>query len=432
MFGRPRSGVRRSRRARSNQSNSTQRTYRRKPLFELLEDRRMLAVLTVNTNLDTSTPGDGLVTLREAIIAANNDTTTDLGQTGSGADTIQFTPNLSGATIQLGSTGELKITSVMTIDASSLPGGLTVKAFDNDATPNNGNGTRVFNIDDGNATAINVSLTGITLTGGDVAGPGGGILSRENLTITDSTITGNAATLGASAIFSGGGIAEYVGQLYLIAHDRFCKHGSRDGRRHPGLSNNERDHYQFHDIGQFDYYGHRFRRRWIGDFGQCANFRSAVRQSAGIRQQVLAAASISTRILPEPSPTAPLAATPQVQAAAASSSPLRPDKRRISCTPRLRGNTSDNDVSGSGSGGGLYLRALAAAGGTVTVKNTIIAGNTDFTNIASDIDNTSPANHPTLNQSFTLVGNNKGSGLAAGAAHRHSRRSDQSTSGTID
>src|ERR1043166_611366 len=48
------------------------------------------ATLRVNSLDDATTPGDGLVTLREAISAANNDTTTDLGDTGSGADTIDL------------------------------------------------------------------------------------------------------------------------------------------------------------------------------------------------------------------------------------------------------------------------------------------------------------------------------------------------------
>src|SRR5437016_2816493 len=109
MFGRNRSGARRSRRARSNRATSSQRIYRRKPLFELLEDRRMLTTLTVNSALDNVTPNDGFVTLREAIIAANTDTATDLGQTGSGTDHIKFAASLSGATIPLSNLGELKI-----------------------------------------------------------------------------------------------------------------------------------------------------------------------------------------------------------------------------------------------------------------------------------------------------------------------------------
>src|SRR5262245_35712603 len=61
-----------------------------RPLLEILEGRLAPAVLRVNSLLDNTISGNGLVTLREAIIAANNDTTTDLGETGSGADTIRL------------------------------------------------------------------------------------------------------------------------------------------------------------------------------------------------------------------------------------------------------------------------------------------------------------------------------------------------------
>src|SRR5215470_6107833 len=62
----------------------------RAAVSETLEHRVLLASLLVNSALDNATSGDGLVTLREAITAANSDTTTDLGQTGNGADTITF------------------------------------------------------------------------------------------------------------------------------------------------------------------------------------------------------------------------------------------------------------------------------------------------------------------------------------------------------
>ena len=81
------------------------------------------AVLTVNSALDNTTAGDGLVTLREAIIAANTDTTTDLGQTGAGHDEIRFAQSLNGATIQLSSIGELEITSAWTSKRAHFPAG---------------------------------------------------------------------------------------------------------------------------------------------------------------------------------------------------------------------------------------------------------------------------------------------------------------------
>ncbi len=49
----------------------------------------------MNSVGDDTTPGDGLVTLREAILAAENDTTTDLGQTGDEFDFIQIDPSLT-------------------------------------------------------------------------------------------------------------------------------------------------------------------------------------------------------------------------------------------------------------------------------------------------------------------------------------------------
>jgi hypothetical protein len=55
------------------------------------------ATLTVNSAADDTTSGNGLVTLREAVAAANADGSTDLGQTGSGADSIVFAPSLTGA-----------------------------------------------------------------------------------------------------------------------------------------------------------------------------------------------------------------------------------------------------------------------------------------------------------------------------------------------
>ena len=83
-------GRRKQRRRRSRQVSRTLQ-------FEPLEDRQLLAVLTVNSLLDNTPAGDGLVTLREAIAAANADAATDLGHTGSGADMIQFAAGLSGA-----------------------------------------------------------------------------------------------------------------------------------------------------------------------------------------------------------------------------------------------------------------------------------------------------------------------------------------------
>ena len=84
---------------------------------ELLEDRRVLATLMVNSAEDPGVGSDGLVTLREALAAANSDGTTDLMESASGADTIVFDPNVFALsrTIQLAS-GQLSINSDLSIN----------------------------------------------------------------------------------------------------------------------------------------------------------------------------------------------------------------------------------------------------------------------------------------------------------------------------
>ena len=116
--------------------------FRRRLRIEPLEDRRLLAAVTVNTILDTVDFNDGLTSLREAIFATN---------LVGGADTIEFDVALTragAATITL-TQGKLAITDSLTING---PGSnlLTIDASGNDPTPdvNNGDGSQVFNIDD--------------------------------------------------------------------------------------------------------------------------------------------------------------------------------------------------------------------------------------------------------------------------------------------
>ena len=163
--------------------------------FENLEDRRLLAVVTVDTNQDVVDFNDGVTSLREALFATN---------LVGGADEIQFDFGHDGPETIVLTLGELAISDDLTING---PGAdlLTIDASGNDPTPdeNNGDGSRIFNINDGSsATSIDVELLGLTLTGGDAPGDGGAIFSRENLSVTGSTISGNSARLG-------GGIYSY-------------------------------------------------------------------------------------------------------------------------------------------------------------------------------------------------------------------------------
>ncbi len=160
--------------------------------FEPLEDRRLLSI-TVNTLIDVNNPVDGLTTLREAVAAA------------AAGDTIDF--SVTG-TINLTNLGQILINKNLTING---PGAnlLTINAFDPTPASNNGDGSRIFNVDDSTATVRTVAISGLTLANGDVAGPGGAIRNVENLTLNSSVVTGNASTaggglynLGASAVLT--------------------------------------------------------------------------------------------------------------------------------------------------------------------------------------------------------------------------------------
>src|SRR3954467_7149287 len=75
---------------------------RRRLGFELLEDRRLMAVLTVNTLVDENNGvGTGGVSLREAVSAANSGDTINFSVTGTinlttaGSNHIQISKNLT-------------------------------------------------------------------------------------------------------------------------------------------------------------------------------------------------------------------------------------------------------------------------------------------------------------------------------------------------
>jgi hypothetical protein len=160
-----------------------QSALRRALSFESLEDRRLLSI-TVNTLVDEN---DGVaiggISLRDAIAAAP------------AGDTIEFASVLTDAgpaTIRL-THGELVISKDVTIKGPG-PASLTIDASGNDLTPhvNEGNGSRVFRIDDGANSLRTVAVSGLRLTGGDASGAGGAILARENLTLVSCVISGNA------------------------------------------------------------------------------------------------------------------------------------------------------------------------------------------------------------------------------------------------
>ncbi len=176
--------------------------------METLEDRTTPAILTVNSLLDNTVASDGLVSLREAIASSVNRTTTDLGDTGDGNDTIQFSSAIDGQTIKLttfvndlsagstmpGPSGLFIKGTNLTIDGETgLTKGITISRDSTAAA------FRLFFIGaNADVTFRAVTLTGGLAKGGDgrgggAAGFGGAIFNDGIVTILDSTLTGNKA-----------------------------------------------------------------------------------------------------------------------------------------------------------------------------------------------------------------------------------------------
>jgi hypothetical protein len=229
------------------------------------------ATITVNTTIPKINSSDGICSLIEAIINANDDAATHSDcVAGSGADVIQL-PAASTHTVTnkftnyFGATGLPTITSEITIEgnggkiagkkgasfrliAVESSGDLTLS----DVTVSGGSqnhGGAIFNygtltINDSTITGSKAGLGGgifngstavLTIDGGTIskntAVYGGGVYDHSGaVSITNSTITGN------KAIVDGGGIYEYAGTLD-IAYSTISKNTS--GRDGAGMHNRD-------------------------------------------------------------------------------------------------------------------------------------------------------------------------------------------------
>lgn len=144
------------------------------------------ATFVVTSLADHATnPCDAECTLRDAVVAAN---------LNSGADVVSFDPGLTGDEITLNQ-GEIAISDGVVIEG---PGVDLLKVH---AAPN----SRIFNIGSVGSSDRSVTISGLTLTGGNVGQPGGAILSQTlncgaDLTLAEVAIVGNSATGDGAAV----------------------------------------------------------------------------------------------------------------------------------------------------------------------------------------------------------------------------------------
>jgi len=147
------------------------------------------ATIAVNTTADELIP-NGNCSLREALTNINNAATTYTDCMPAGAYGISDTINIPAGTYTTATT-EYSISNNVSIVGAGA--GTTII---------NGNSlARVFNIG-----AYTVSISGVTITGGNNGGAlyGGGILSYGWLTVTNSIISGNTSNFEGGGIYTNG------------------------------------------------------------------------------------------------------------------------------------------------------------------------------------------------------------------------------------
>jgi CSLREA domain-containing protein len=195
-----------------------------RPAVEQLEERAVPTAFTVNTLADENNPGDGLLSLREAITAAN-------ANSNPGPDVINFAAGLTG-TINLtlfgaddtNAGGDLDILNPVSIEG---PGAnlLTVRQ----TVPNE----RVCDVRPG--AGASVSISGLTISGGNGTNGGGGgvrMVGAVDLTLSAVEVTGNSS----STLNGGGGVLQLdTGSVLAIISSSIANNSTGDGLNGGGV-----------------------------------------------------------------------------------------------------------------------------------------------------------------------------------------------------
>jgi CSLREA domain-containing protein len=167
-------------------------------IFTLLFAAVFASAATITVTTDADENGSGAdCSLREAVASANSDTPVGGCAAGAGADSIVFAMPFFGTAREIRlATGELRINSPVTINGTGAHL-LTLRNIQA------ASGTsRVFLVFGGVAS---LTLSGATVTGGNVTSTGGGISTSGTLNLTNVHITGNASSSYGGGLLVGSG-----------------------------------------------------------------------------------------------------------------------------------------------------------------------------------------------------------------------------------
>lgn len=308
-------------------------------------------IVDILADEDDGNHNEGDLSLREAI---------KLSQMGGGKQAISFAETLAGGTIVLDAARKsLVIDGPMTIEGLGASQ-LTIRATDPTPGTKNGDGFRIFQIDDDDPDAIaNVRISGLTLTGGDVTTAGGAIFSAESLELEDVRVIGNHSAQ------QGGGVAS-TGPLSIILSTIDNNSAGNDGGGVHTLGGVTLDHTTVSGNTS------------AGDGG-------GVAADGEVTSVIVTSSTISGN-------------TAVGRGGGLQVNDLNPAQVRIT-----HSTVTKNQVTGSG--GGVYL-----FNGVLVLEHSIIAKNV-ATVAAPDIDNLNLFAVPAVLAKYSFVGNDAGSSI---------------------
>ena len=171
-----------------------------KPNYDSLEKRNLLATFVVNTTADVVDAEDGLISLREAVSAANSNAAfSDAGAGDVDGDRIVFESDLVFARYTL-TEGELTVTDDLVVRGNGIGNGGT--------SIHGASRSRIFNVD----TTERVQFRNLHLVGGVTEGSGGLLNLNES---SDVVIRGAQLSSGVASDGFGGAINAVDSRLFV-------------------------------------------------------------------------------------------------------------------------------------------------------------------------------------------------------------------------